>query len=237
MNEQKQEMHRVYQILTEQDQIKKLATSLYRNPFEKWSLGAVAGFAVAFFVLLPAEATRPAAGWALLFLALSFLVFVLASFITELKFFVTPTKSYLKNLTKKLLAEEELLSKLSRQPVQDLQAAKRRLEFERNRLRSRLGFLLGAVDTLGIAPAALALYVAYAKAVKEQLLPQHAEILIAFFIGLYIGGFLVKHVTERFTNMILLLEQAIEEAKALIRLEVSPNKGVEPTPLHGAAHA
>lgn len=226
MNEQ-QKMHRVYQILTEQDNLKKLASSLYRNPFEKWSLGAVTVFALAFFILLATESTRAAAGWALVFLAISFLVFVLGSFITDIKFFLIPTKSYLQNLTKKLLAEEELINKLSRESVQDLEAAKQRLEFEKDRLSSRLGFLIGAVDTLGIAPAALALYIAYAKAVKEQLLPQSAEFFIAFLVGLYIGGFLVKHVTERFANMIFLLEQAIEEAKVFIQLEIGRNNGQE----------
>lgn len=209
------ENYRIYQILTNKDGLLPTLKSLYRNPIEKYTLCIFIILLILFFIFifLPFEATKKWSIWVLIALAIVYMVYILASFVTKIKFILSPVKSYISNLIKELESEEEILQSLTKEDVADLKAVKSRLEFEREQLRSRMGFLLGTIDKLGIIPAAFALYVVYAKAVNENLLPSIPGPILVFFVGLYLGAFLVKHMTDRFSNMILLIEQAIKEAE------------------------
>jgi hypothetical protein len=214
-----QEKHRIYGVLTQEDGIREIIKSLYRNPVEKYGLAALTILVILFFASLWFEVSKKWSATILILLAIAYLFYMLASFVTNLRFILSPVKSYITNLTKKLESEEIVLKRLINENVTDLEAVKIRLEFERNQLNLKVGFLLGAIDKLGIIPAALALYTVYAKAVNDKLLPKTLEIVFAFFVGLYLGTFVVKHVIDRFSHMIFIIEQAIKDSKRKVKIE------------------
>ncbi len=81
-------------------------------------------------------------------------------------------------------------------------------------LVDRIGFMVGAVDKLGLFPALFMLYFTYTK-IAEHSVSMFQIASIAFICGLYIGVLLAKAVIDSFRHNIHLLELAIADKSKL----------------------
>ncbi len=209
-------------LLVKNDRLGELVEYLYSNPIEKYSLRVGVLCVLAAFPFIPFENYRLIGGGLCLVAAAFFIVYTLASFLWNVRFIATPTKSYFADLTKRIEAEEKLITELALENPHQLGDLLTRLKFERERLISRVGFLVGAIDKLGMVPAIVALYLTYAKTLDDANLAKVPYPLLGFFAGIYVGCFLVKHVIDRIEHMCLAIESAKLRSE-LIQDMMSPN--------------
>lgn len=205
-------------LLVQNDTLVNLAELLYCNPVEKYSL-RIATLCLFFAIpLIYLEKYRLLGGWLCLIAAILFIAYSLASFLWNLRFIFTPTKSYIKDLSKRIETEESLINKLAGEDHEELNSLLKRLEFERQRLVSRIGFIVGAVDKLGVIPAIIVLYLTYAKTMNDANLIRVPYPVLGFIAGIYVGCFLLKQVIDRFEHMCLVVESAHIRAKNRYKL-------------------
>lgn len=202
-------------LLVRNDRLGKLVEYLYSNPIEKYSLRIGILCVIAAFPFIPFEDYKIVGGWLCLVAVVLFIVYTLASFLWNVRFIATPTKSYFADLTKRIEAEDKLISELALENPHQLGELLTRLRFERERLISRIGFLIGAIDKLGIIPAVVALYLTYAKTLDDANLSEVPYPLLGFFAGIYVGCFLVKHVIDRIEHMCLAIESAKIQSESI----------------------
>lgn len=205
-------------VLVQNDKLGNLVELLYSNPVEKYSLRIGTLCLIVAIPLIYFEKYRLLGGWLCLVAAILFIAYSLASFLWNLRFILTPTKSYIKDLSKRIETEEALINKLAAEDHEELDSLLKRLEFERQRLTSRIGFIVGAVDKLGIIPAIIALYLTYAKTMNDANLSKVPYPVLGFISGIYVGCFLLKQVIDRFEHMCLVVESAHVRAKTRYKL-------------------
>lgn len=202
------------------EDFRNLINLLYTNIVEKMFL-VITGILIlcfAFAYLVPL--TRPYSGWLLIAAFLSILLYSLSSFLGQGKFLLTPIKSYISDLSTKINSERDVVKNLSMYSSRSINSAKERLEHEKEQIEGRIGFLLGVMDKLGLAPALITLYIAYAKAMNDPQLANVPDFVLALLAGLYLGAFFAKAITAKFSLMSVLLKQsydiAVEREKFLI---------------------
>jgi hypothetical protein len=203
----------VYAALVAEDRVTKLLDGINTNVIEKYALRLGALLFLASVLLLPFEPTMLVGAFGGLVACASLLLYSVASIVGGLRYFLTPTKSYVTDLLKRLESEEKVVAALANEAPEVLEKVQRRLEFERSRLASRMGFLLGVVDKLGIIPAFITLYLAYAKVTSDPMLEHVPYPVLGFVCGVYVGAFFNKHLSDRFEVMNLVLGNAYEKAK------------------------
>lgn len=203
----------VYSVLVAEDRISKLLDGVYTNVIEKYSLRLGALLFLVSVLLMPFEPTMHVGMFGGLLACASLLLYSVASFVGGMRHFLTPTKSYINDLVKRLEREEKVVAALANESPDVLEKVQRRLEFERSRLASRMGFLLGVVDKLGIIPAFITLYLAYAKVTSDPMLAHIPYPVLGFICGVYVGAFFNKYLSDRFEVMNLILGYAHEKAK------------------------
>ena len=210
-------------LLLKDDRLGSLVEYLYSNPIEKYSLRIGFLCVLAALLFIPFENYKIIGGWLCLIAVVLFILYTLAAFLWNVRFIATPTKSYFADLTKRIESEEKLINELALENPHQLGELLTRLRFERERLASRIGFLVGAIDKLGIIPAVVALYLTYAKTLDDANLAKVPYPLLGFITGIYIGCFLVKHIIDRIEHICLAIENAktrselIKEMVALTR--------------------
>lgn len=203
----------IYSALVADDRMSKLLDDLYTNPVEKYALRLGALFLLSAVVLMPFDRTSLIGMLCALLAVTCALLYLLASSIGSIRYMLTPTKSYFNDLVQRIEREETVVAALANQSPEAIESTKHRLEFEKDRLASRIGFLLGVVNKLGIIPAFISLYLAYAKVTDDPLLEHVPYPVLGFICGIYVGAFFNKHLSDRFEVMILVLGLAHEKAK------------------------
>lgn len=214
---------RILSTLIQDDGISKLVEQLYTNPIEKYSLRIGVLSLLVAFLLPKSELTRPFSDWLFLLAITLLLSYSVASFLGNLRQIASPTKSYMKDLSKRVESEEQIIAKLIDEDASDLESVRKRLEFERERLSARIGFLVGAIDKLGVIPAVIVLYLTYAKTMNDPNLSQIPYPVLGFVSGIYVSCFFVKQIIDRFEHMILVIESAHERSLARHALKVLTN--------------
>ncbi|UXH99936.1 hypothetical protein [Photobacterium sp. TY1-4] len=202
-------------VLVKNDSVSNLADYFYSNPVEKYSLRLAILFAFISLPLIYFDIQKEVAGWLSLIAGALFILYSIASFVWNLRYIAMPTRSYFIDLQKRIESEEKLIKELSAENSYQLDELLRRLNFERERLRSRVGFLIGAIDKLGLFPAILALYLTYVKTTNDISLDNIPYPLLSFIVGIYVGCFLVKSIIDRIEHMCLAVEISKERSTAV----------------------
>ncbi|TOH98888.1 hypothetical protein CGI69_21935 [Vibrio parahaemolyticus] len=73
-------------------------------------------------------------------------------------------------------------------------------------LESRVGFLVGIVDKLGIVPAVLMIYLAYVKALGSKEMFNLSPLIIGIVSGVYLGAISARIVIDALRDKIAILE-------------------------------
>ncbi|WEM43897.1 hypothetical protein PTW35_09015 [Photobacterium sp. DA100] len=202
-------------LLVHDDNVKDLAGYLYTNPVEKYSLRIAIILAGASLPLIYLNLSRETGGWLSLIAAAMFLLYSISYFVWNLRYIALPTKSYFLDLQKRVSSEERIINALSLENRYQLSELYRRLKFERERLNARIGFLIGAIDKLGLLPAVIALYFTYVKAMNDKSLDTIPYPILSFIVGIYIGCIIVKKIIDRIDHMCLAVEVAMERSEAI----------------------
>ncbi|TOJ56606.1 hypothetical protein CGI36_24375, partial [Vibrio parahaemolyticus] len=71
---------------------------------------------------------------------------------------------------------------------------------------SRVGFLVGIVDKLGIVPAVLMIYLAYVKALGSKEMFNLSPLIIGIVSGVYLGAISARIVIDALRDKIAILE-------------------------------
>jgi len=147
--------------------------------------------------------------------AILFPIYLLASIIIGLKGLVNPMRSLLEELSEQMRLEYDITIKLTSYSHENLDYVQQRLSFHKEIMSSRLKFLLGAIDKLGIFPAILAFYLTVAKVVEDQAIPNSWIVYIsAFFLGLYIGAFFIKSAIDVLDKICYIINNAKSKIEA-----------------------
>ncbi len=210
----------VCNILINELENKTFVELFYDNKFEKLIL-TIIGLSVIFFVsTIFFENTKNFAYIsALVFLFFIFL-YSLATSISSFLFIKNPVKFYLKNLIGNLKKESFVISQLSEKDPESLKATYERLEFESNKLNSRVCFLVGALDKVGIIPGLIALYFAFIEGTGESNFNNIPDVILTFLVGLYAGAFISRRITGRIENMIFILKLSEKRSLRLQQFEI-----------------
>lgn len=203
----------IYSALVADDRALKLIYKLYSNPFKRYTL-IVGAASFLLSVLFLQFKLSPATGICLIYLALlCLLVYWASSIFGNIRYLLTPTKSYINDLIERLGYEENVVIALAHETPHALTIAQQRIEFEKQYLISGIGFTVGIIDKLGIFPALISLYLTYAKANNDPALTKVPYLVFAFICSIYISAFIVKHIINRFEVMQLILGYAREKAE------------------------
>ena len=183
-----------------------LAVSMFNNKFEMWMF-IISGLSFLIFIFL-FFIQKNLSYWFFISGLVTILLYSFAYFIKNISSIFKPTKSYFEDLNKRIFREDTVLKELLSFKLDELCSSKERLILEKEFLTKRFGFLLGAMDKLGLIPAIVAVYLSYAKAFEDPNLGKIPDILLMFLAGVYIGAFIVRHLEERISLMVMLIERA-----------------------------
>lgn len=194
-------------ILPQED---NLATSMFNSTIEMIFFISAGLLMLVFMILFVISGARQISYWFFIAAIASMLLYSLTVSIRGITAIFRPTRTYIEELKKRLEDEDEVLDRLSEFAPAELVTAKRRLILEKDTITNRFGFILGAMDKLGLIPATIALYIAYSKGLNDHLLQSIPDAILMLFGGIYIGAFTIRHITERLSIMIDILERAEE---------------------------
>lgn len=137
--------------------------------------------------------------------------------VSTIRFLGNPTRNLIVGLKKVHTEELELVDQLSEFDKLALDAVATRLRLEGDGMRTRIGFMFGAYNKLGIVPSAVALYFAYAKYRQDSGSGSPTQIgnyVAALVVGLYLGTVIASNVIDRFGELTRLLQDASAVAHA-----------------------
>lgn len=144
-------------------------------------------------------------------LAIAFLLLIFSWVVALVRDVRNPLKGYAKAGGRRFEAYSDFKVQLSRFGSANLDATKKFIEKDTLRIRTRLQRLVGAVESAGYIPAALALYFAASQVVSDKN-ASPSILLMAFVLGLYIGAYLGHRIIERMNFYIECLQEAYEIA-------------------------
>ncbi|KJY96667.1 hypothetical protein [Pseudoalteromonas ruthenica] len=191
---------------------KKLLEIFYANKFEKYTLAATGLCITTFFILYAFDSLREWSPFALITAFILIIAYACGQFIFNISSLKNPSKDVLVGIAESLDRQVLLTQRLGTYSSWNLHLAKSRVEYDIDRISTRLGFLLGAMDKLGIIPAALGLYLVYAKTFGEPQLENIPYPVLGFLGGLYLGAFSAVAIISRFKYLKMVLTHAIDLA-------------------------
>ncbi|MGL1958554.1 MAG: hypothetical protein OCD00_14705 [Colwellia sp.] len=103
------------------------------------------------------------------------------------------------------------------------------MEFEAERLEKRIGALVGSMDKLGLFPAIIALYIAYAKTFGTTSFAEIPYMLLGFIAGLYLAAFSAVNVIGRlraYSFIIEIAEDLSNQATELSKEQTESTKSI-----------
>ena len=177
---------------------KRILEIFYANKFEKYTLAATGFCITTFFILHVFDPLREWSPFALIAAFILIIAYACGQLIFNVSSLKSPSKNVLVNIAESLDRQVLLTQRLGTYSSWNLHLAKSRVEYDIDRISTRLGFLLGAMDKLGIIPAALGLYLVYAKTFSEAQLESIPYPVLGFLGGLYLGAFSAVSIISRF---------------------------------------
>ncbi len=183
---------------------------LWENRFEKWSLilAFISLLLSSFIWLFNPSYSLIGFGVCLTL----FVVYLFAGTISSISFIANAKRDVLLSIKNGSEQDRKLASELAIHKVEALKHVQtlflKRIKF----IKNRAGFLVGAIDKLGLFPALFMLYYTFTQLPDTDSVSYLNLWLAAFTCGLYLGVVLLKSVIDSLQNSIDLLELAIEEA-------------------------
>jgi hypothetical protein len=223
MNNKIDNIYDIIQTIRDYEQKHGEKFRLYENTWQKIPfLIAIFAFigslilALAHRWVLPSSIDVRGWGYLMLFASLIFIViYEVFLFIPVLKALFKPTDTYLSRVQKAAKTETELIEILADAKLPALEQAVERLDYEVSSLESRITAVTGVFQKMGIVPAAVALYIAYAKKDigESQLVFKHIDYVLYFIFGVYIGALIMRNVIDRFRLFSILIKAAKDKAE------------------------
>lgn len=184
---------------------------LYENNVEKYSLVIVGICTILFVVIYLIASDRGYSIFPVLIALIALIVYISSSAITSI--FRNPSQDFLSDLSERSKDQMILMQKLSVYSHEDLLLAYNRIEYEIEKLNSRLGFLVGALEKLGIIPAVIALYLSLSKALGSNQFSGLPIYVFAFVFGLYIGAVVISRVIGSYRYYYMVLGASLQGAE------------------------
>ncbi|MDW1751177.1 hypothetical protein R7P07_22820 [Vibrio sp. Vb2133] len=136
------------------------------------------------------------------------ILYGLLSTATSAKFFVSATKWTMKSVKTRFSDNYTLAENLSRYDDKSLEHVITLFNDRIVFLQGRVGFLVGALDKLGVIPAVIMLYFSYAKVFTDKDVFEMPPLVLGIVSGVYIGAISARMVTDSLCEKIATLELA-----------------------------
>ncbi|EGQ8527866.1 TPA: hypothetical protein NKA88_004517 [Vibrio parahaemolyticus] len=183
---------------------------LFATKGEKWFFCVFAGgFAIGSITWFINQ-TLSLIGFGVSITALS--IFIIIGAFSSLAFIVNPRRDVLLAIKATNSNDALLVNELSQFKVTSLKSVRSLFEKRIHALKNRAGFLVGALDKLGLFPALFMLYYTYTKLPSAEELSNVHLWLLSFTCGLYIGVILLRSVVDSLQSSIVSIDLAIEHA-------------------------
>ena len=198
-----------------------IISSVYDNKFQKWSL-VVIGICITVSLLTYFIAPDSRVlGVTMIIALIMVIVFSFNSSIVQMKYVLSASKEHLNDLSLRTEQEGRLIHRLTAYDSWSLSKAKDRLNFEADRLEKRISALVGAMDKLGLFPAVIALYIAYAKTFGPNSFNDIPYLLLSFIAGIYLAAFCAVNVIGKLRACAFII--GVAEDLSLQASELSSN--------------
>ncbi|EIJ6618282.1 hypothetical protein LJK89_004750 [Vibrio parahaemolyticus] len=192
-------------VVSKESAINDVKNFFMSNKMEALSfLAGVASLAIALIAALLGNANT---SYISLLAFYAFLVlYSLSSFISTIRFFVGATKETLMNINERYKSDYLVAQEISTFGDDSIDCVKILFEDRIRYLESRVGFLVGIVDKLGIVPAVLMIYLAYVKALGSKEMFNLSPLIIGIVSGVYLGAISARIVIDALRDKIAILE-------------------------------
>ncbi|EPA8652074.1 hypothetical protein [Photobacterium damselae] len=167
-------------------------------------LAGVVSLVIALIAALSGNATT---SYISLLAFFAFLVlYSLFSFISTVRFFVGATKETLKNINERYRSDYIVAEEISTFGDDSIDCVKVLFEERIRYLESRVGFLVGIVDKLGIVPAIIMIYLAYIKALGSEEIFNISPLITGIVSGVYLGAITARIIIDALRDKMGILE-------------------------------
>ncbi|EKO3583077.1 hypothetical protein M3923_001338 [Vibrio metschnikovii] len=188
----------------------ELFNYLFATRSERWSFGVFAAGFVLGSVTWFINQAFSLIGFGISLTAL--LTFIIFGTFSSLAFIANPRRDILLEIKNANSKNSQLINQLSTFKVISLNSVQNLFERRIHILKGRVGFLVGALDKLGLFPALFMLYYTYTQLPSAEGLSNMHLWLLSFTCGLYAGVILIKSVVDSLQNSIVLIDSAIVQA-------------------------
>lgn len=131
-----------------------------------------------------------------------------------------PSHDFFKPIMKDISLHIDLVNKFSTFPSCELSQSIRRLSYDIERVKGRLGFLVGAIEKLGIIPYCITLYFAFINFLDKHEKNTTYIYALAFLFGLYSSAIVIIRSLEKLEFIKVILVDANEVAEQREKHEI-----------------
>ncbi|WP_462178732.1 hypothetical protein [Pseudoalteromonas gelatinilytica] len=131
-----------------------------------------------------------------------------------------PSHDFFKPIMKDISLHIDLVNKFSTFPSCELSQSIRRLSYDIERVKGRLGFLVGAIEKLGIIPYCITLYFAFINFLDKHENNTTYIYALAFLFGLYSSSIVIIRSLEKLEFIKVILVDAYEVAEQREKHEI-----------------
>lgn len=131
-----------------------------------------------------------------------------------------PSHDFFKPIMKDISLHINLVNKFSTFPSCELSQSIRRLSYDIERVKGRLGFLVGAIEKLGIIPYCITLYFAFINFLDKHENNTTYIYTLAFLFGLYSSAIVIIRSLEKLEFIKVILVDANEVAEQREKHEI-----------------
>ncbi|MEZ7186277.1 hypothetical protein NO991_00310 [Pseudoalteromonas sp. DY56-GL22] len=131
-----------------------------------------------------------------------------------------PSHDFFKPIMKDISLHIDLVNKFSTFPSCELSQSIRRLSYDIERVKGRLGFLVGAIEKLGIIPYCITLYFAFINFLDKHENNTTYIYALAFLFGLYSSSIVIIRSLEKLEFIKVILVDAYEVAEQREKYEI-----------------
>ena len=131
-----------------------------------------------------------------------------------------PSHDFFKPIMKDISLHIDLVNKFSTFPSCELSQSIRRLSYDIERVKGRLGFLVGAIEKLGIIPYCITLYFAFINFLDKHENNTTYIYALAFLFGLYSSAIVIIRSLEKLEFIKVILVDANKVAEQREKHEI-----------------
>lgn len=141
---------------------------------------------------------------------LTSLAYQLSFVFDGIKIFKAPARHFLEPVTKSSARDYGLANSMARFKKDQLSYAKNRLELEKSQMVGRTGFLVGAIEKVGIIPVSVTWFIAAHKFVADKVLDfGKVDLLVYGLMGIYMMAMFILSFVHKLERYILVIDAAL----------------------------